>query len=159
MAGLVPGRAAKPAELKLIEGNRGHRPLNFGPKFKSNNMPRPPQELGEDGKKLWRKIKRHLEGAGIAGAQFAEILALCCQAHQNIIDAEAEIKAKGMTFTTSTGYVAPRPEVKMRDTAMRLKAKFLAEMGLTQSAKGRIIIPKVNPAKTRSLRDELEDDE
>ena len=44
----------KPAKLRILEGNRGHRPILENPEPKRVYM-RCPQGMGKEGKKIWKR--------------------------------------------------------------------------------------------------------
>lgn len=51
------GPAPKPVELKLLEGNRGHRPLQVDQLFRPEvGMPSAPAYLTKEGRKAWRRL-------------------------------------------------------------------------------------------------------
>jgi len=57
---------AKPTELKLLEGNRGHRKIKDNPKpDKPYEFPDPPDWLDEIGKEEWKNIGKRLFALGL----------------------------------------------------------------------------------------------
>lgn len=51
------GPAAKPAELKVLEGNRGHRPMNLDSTFRPEvGMPSVPKDLSPGARKVWKRL-------------------------------------------------------------------------------------------------------
>lgn len=92
------GRRPKPTALKIIEGNRGRRPLN-------ENEPRPdpvapdcPDWLHAYAKELWAWIVPQLEQMGVVGRCDVVDLVALCQSWARWRQAEAEIDAEGITY-------------------------------------------------------------
>ncbi len=57
--------APKPAELRLLEGNRGHRPIPPVVKPRLTVDAKPPRWMGRDAKAEWRRIVPELEAVGL----------------------------------------------------------------------------------------------
>ena len=59
------GNRPKPSELRLLEGNRGHRPIPDNPKSRSTErFPRAPQHLDKIAQREWRLRGPELYGSG-----------------------------------------------------------------------------------------------
>lgn len=55
------GPSGKPAELKVLEGNRGHRPLNLGTTFRPEvGLPPMPKDLSPGARKVWKRLSPEL---------------------------------------------------------------------------------------------------
>ena len=50
-------------------------------------------------------------------------------------DAEAVLERDGLTFTSKTGYIGPRPEVAIARRAMQLLRQLIPEIGMTPSSR------------------------
>lgn len=148
----MPGPPPKPPDLRLIEGNPGHRPIRRGPTFSETRFGSPPKSLKPIARKLWRELVPQLEAANLSARVFRPALEGLCQAYQRAVEAEEAIVKLGTTFTTEKGYVGVRPEVSIAQKAWNQVRSFCQEFGLTPSAKGRIVVPK---KPTASLKDKL----
>jgi P27 family predicted phage terminase small subunit len=68
-------------------------------------------------------------------------LAGYCQSYARWVQAE-KVLEKGMTFTTSTGYIQQRPEVAIAQKSLQLMKSFLIEFGLTPASRTRLSVPE-----------------
>jgi len=139
----VRGPAPKPDEVKRLEGNKGHeknrkRPPKFSPK-----VPACPDWLDDLARKEWARIGPELGNLAMLTAGDLAAFACYCKAYSDLQQAEAVIQEKGHVFETATGYVMPRPEVAMANTAMKQVKDFAIQFGFTPSARSRIdLTPK-----------------
>lgn len=55
------GPVAKPQELKLLEGNRGHRPVNLDQLFRPEvGVPDMPKRMAPEARKAWKRLSAEL---------------------------------------------------------------------------------------------------
>jgi P27 family predicted phage terminase small subunit len=75
-----PGPASKPAELKLLEGNRGNRPLNLDTLFRPEaGMPERPRWLSREATKAWRRLGDELTRYNLLSKVDRDAFAMLCQ--------------------------------------------------------------------------------
>lgn len=135
------GPAPRPMELVKLEGNPGHRKINHEtPKFKPV-IPPCPAFLDSVGRKEWRRLTPELERLGLITSADLAAFASYCVAWSRLVASEKVLKREGMTFETPNGYVMPRPEISVSNSAMKLIKDFACQFGLTPSSRGRIQIP------------------
>jgi P27 family predicted phage terminase small subunit len=143
------GRKPKPTQLRIIEGNPGHRPLQKNEPKPTPVAPTRPDWLDPEAKREWGRIVPELERLGLLTLVDRGALAAYCQAWGRAVQAE-KVLAGGLTFTTPNGYVQQRPEVAIAQKSWQLVRAFAAEFGLTPSARSRLSVQKPE--------DEAEDD-
>lgn len=137
------GPAPQPTALKILRGNPGKRPLNTEePKPRALPPKRPTWLIGE-GKKKWEELVPELERLGLLTIVDGAALAGLCQAWKDFVECTKIIKNQGRTFSTESGYLAPRPEVKIAEKALQNIKAFAAEFGLTPSSRSRLKAPQV----------------
>lgn len=74
------GPAAKPVELKLLEGNRGHRPLDVTGLFRPEvGVPDAPKWLTPEARKAWRRLSVELVHYNLLSKIDREAFAMLCQ--------------------------------------------------------------------------------
>lgn len=74
------GPAAKPVELKLLEGNRGHRPLDVTGLFRPEvGVPDAPKWLTKEAKSAWRRLSVELVHYNLLSKVDREAFAMLCQ--------------------------------------------------------------------------------
>ena len=137
------GPAPKPTVLRVIEGNRGRRPLN-----KNEPKPRPitptcPSHLAAAGRAEWKRIVPELERMGLLTIVDRAALAAYCQAYARWKAAEAKIVETGEVIRQpGTGNYVRNPWLLTAERAMEQVHRYGAEFGLTPAARTRIQVPK-----------------
>jgi len=135
----------KPTALKKIQGTyRTDRDSNTGVLL-PNKMPRCPSFLGDAAKREWKRLAGQLRDVGILKSVDRAALAAFCDSFGRWEELTIELQNEPATFTTKTGYIAPNPKVKQATTAKNDMLKWAAQLGLTPSARGRLVIEA--PAK------------
>ncbi|MEY4416867.1 MAG: hypothetical protein RIQ53_4160 [Pseudomonadota bacterium] len=74
------GPTAKPVELKLLEGNRGNRPLNLNGMFRPEvGAPTAPSWLLPEAKKAWKRLSVELIRYNLLSSVDRDAFAMLCQ--------------------------------------------------------------------------------
>jgi P27 family predicted phage terminase small subunit len=74
------GPKSKPVELKVLEGNRGHRPLDLAGMFRPEvGLPDAPRWLMPEAKKCWRRLSAELVRYNLLSTVDRESFAMLCQ--------------------------------------------------------------------------------
>ena len=123
------GRPAKPSVLKLLEGNRGHRPLNKFEPQPDSAAPKCPDWLNRDAKAAWRKLVKILHPIGLLTTADGDALAMYAQAWSHWKAAELVISKKGSTYdlldkSGNVRAVMQRPEVAISRAAVDVMTKL-----------------------------------
>lgn len=144
---MYPGTKPKPTELKMLEGNLGHRPFN-------NNEPKPPkkmlecpQYIEEDvlAKQEWDRIIPELYLLNLLTTVDRAAIELYCTQYSIYRQALEDIKKNGLTtFNIRNGSKANPSVAIARESAKIIKA-IATEFGLTPSSRSRIKIPNEEP--------------
>lgn len=130
---MARGRPPKSAALKELAGNPGKRPLVtyaevFGPPMPKpvypNGCPEPPTWLDAVAIEQWILEWPRLDGLYLKDTDLTGF-ALYCAAMSRYRAAKSVIDADGLTYTTSSGYVRERPEIKILEKAERIIRSFL----------------------------------
>lgn len=135
------GRKPKPPELRIVEGNPGHRPIPENTPKPSPKRPSRPSWILPEAKREWNRIVPQLERLGLLTSVDRAALAGYCQAWARYRQAEEILDTEGFTITTDKGNVIQRPEVSISRNMLQQVRAFAAEFGLTPSSRGRIQIP------------------
>lgn len=127
---MAKGRPEKSAALKSLAGNPGKRPIAepgeaapAAERARDTGIPRPPTWLDKIAARQWRLeysglVGRYLQQADLTG------FAIYCAAVSRYRSAKEIIDRDGLTYTTGTGYVRERPEVKILEKAERTIRSF-----------------------------------
>lgn len=142
---MARGRKAIPDHLKLVKGTAQPSRLNPNPPKQSASMPEPPDWLSDRAAEWFRRTTAILDGMGIASADHVDMLSLAATRYDEVLDCTAVIEDMGRTMfvVTISGSKIPkaRPEVAMRNEAMRHLQSLLAEFGLSPSSVSKVSAP------------------
>ncbi len=98
----MPGRKPKPAALRELTGNAGHRPIPVELDFTAAGPIKMPSWLDKDAKAEWRRIVKALSDLDLLKATDVGVLASYCIAYSRWVAAERKIAAEG-TVIKMTG--------------------------------------------------------
>jgi P27 family predicted phage terminase small subunit len=149
----MKGRKPKPTALKVLEGNRGKRPINRREPRPAPTAPECPTWLSREGKAEWRRVVPELDRIGMLTRVDRAALASYCEVWATFVTAQREVHEHGLVLLerereTDDGtviYVRPvkNPAVLIaRDAAGQVR-QFCAEFGLTPSSRSRLEVPEV----------------
>jgi len=140
------GRPPKPSNLRLIEGNRGHRPINQKEPAFEPELPAPPVFLCAQAVEEWKRVAPPLYRQRLLTAVDRAALAAYCQACGRWVQAEdalarmakADMLTDALMIKTHNGSAVQNPLVGIANTAMRDMMRFAQEFGFTPSARTRL---------------------
>jgi P27 family predicted phage terminase small subunit len=143
---MKPGTKPKPTHLKLIEGNRGKRPLNRKEAKIAPALPAPPAHLTVDALEEWNRVAHWLHQIGLLSEVDRAALAAYAQAYGRWVQAERAIAKMaekdqltgGLMIKTSNGNAIQNPLVGTANKAAADMMRYAAEFGMTPSARSRI---------------------
>ena len=138
----MPGRKAKPIQLHVLQGTARKDRHNLDAPKPAKALPKPPKWLSKPARGFFALLTRRLEELGLASESHTEMLTLVSIALDEVQRCTAVIDAEGMTCSTiaTSGalVIKPRPEVTIRQTALRRAQSILAEFGLSPASVGRV---------------------
>lgn len=138
----MPGPAPKPTHLKLVEGNRGKRPINKDEPQPTPTAPAPPAFLKKEALEEWNRLAPELERLGLLTIVDGSALAAYCQAYRRWIQAERKINREGMVLNAKSRYSQAHPAMAISQKERQLMKAFATEFGLTPASRTRIAAPK-----------------
>lgn len=131
-----------PDHLKIIKGTARPDRMNTNAPASNIGTPEPPVWLSERASELFMQHVVILQGMGIASPDDQTALALLASRIEEIEICTAVIEDAGRTYsTTATSgdkLVRARPEVAMRNEAMRHAQSLLSEFGLTPATRSKV---------------------
>ena len=146
----MKGRKPKPTKLRIIEGNREHRPIPDREPNPDPTIPTCPAWLRAEAKQEWKRMCPLLQGMGLLTRVDRAALAGYCQSYAKWQEAEEFIFKHGMTYQfpkkDETGnivsmYIAPFPQVSIARACLEQIRSFCSEFGLTPSSRARMTLP------------------
>lgn len=134
------GRKPKPAGLRKLEGDTGHRPAPKAEPQPTGRRPACPQYFHPYARREWRRVVPELERLGLLTQIDGAALEAYCVAYSNMVRAAEEIKAD-LSVVTPTKFSRPSPYVAIFNQAAALVRAFCTEFGLTPAARVRLSGP------------------
>ncbi|MEH7827118.1 phage terminase small subunit P27 family [Gemmobacter denitrificans] len=140
------GRKPKPTHLKILGGEtRPHR-VNYDEPLAKSGTAVAPEWLSNRATEIFDQISATLHGMGIASPDDQHALALLASRLEEVELLTAVIEDGGRTYASENekGGVMyrARPEVGMRNEAMRHAQSLLEGFGLTPSARSKVSVGK-----------------
>jgi len=132
------GPAPEPTAIKRAKGNPSRRPLNKREPQHATSAPRMPALLKGDAAKEWKRIVGFLVATGCVAQVDLAALTCYCQSWSDFCFAQRIINKDGMLITYDSGHVAQRPEVAIRNNAMKQLYHAAGEFGLSPATRTRI---------------------
>lgn len=150
---MTRGRKPKPTALKVLEGNRGKRPLTRNEPKPTGKAPGCPTWLAPEGKAEWRRVVPELDRIGMLTRVDRAALTAYCETWATFVTAQRQLHEHGLVLLQREGYTldgehliirpAKNPAVQIARDSAALIRQFCAEFGLTPSARARISLPEV----------------
>jgi len=138
----MPGRKAQPTVLKELAGNPGKRALNRREPKPRTKRPKIPAHLGPAARTEWMRVMRIMEPMGVITEAEADILAMYCNSYARWVQCNREIERQGLLILSDKGTAMRNPLLKVADDAERTMLRILGELGMTPSARVRLVAPE-----------------
>ena len=103
-------------------------------------LPKCPGHLDPVARKEWRRLARPLHDAGVLTAADRAALAAYCQSYARWVEAEVKLKETPAILKTPSGYVQQSPWLSIANKQLELMGRYMAELGLTPSARQRLAV-------------------
>lgn len=147
-----PGPAPKPNELKLLEGGRGHRPVNLDATFRPEvGAPDIPSWLTKEARKAWRRLSEELIYYNLLSKVDRDAFAQLCQtigrlelieraiaARMSAHAAKNEDPALALLDKTPNGLQVQSAIYQVLNREQAKLSGLLAEFGLTPAQRSRV---------------------
>ncbi len=146
------GPAAKPPELKVLEGNRGGRAIDLTTMFRPEvGAPPMPRDLSREGKKAWKRLVPELLRYNLVSKVDADSLEDLCEtiglikvlrrainAKQELLLSRNEDPAGAVEAQTPKGMRIQSPTYQALNREREKLRSWLAEFGLTPAQRARV---------------------
>ena len=147
----IPGRKPKPTELRIVEGNRAHRPLPK-PVKTAPLLPPCPQWLSPIAKTEWKRAAPLLHKLGLLAREDMAAFAGYCENYAVVTQCANYIKRKGGYAKYLCGKNSQTvPHLVAMNRAWQNLRAFCAEFGLSPSARGRMEVPDAGEDEDEDL--------
>ncbi len=140
------GRPRKPTAFKVLEGNRGKRPLSKREPKPQSGRPAKPMSVVADqiSSAEWDRLANltTLKHARVLTIADGPMLEATCMAYARAREADAVLDADGLTYQSVTqggGFIVrPRPEAAISAEAWRRYTAGLTHFGLSPATRGKV---------------------
>ena len=137
------GRKPTPSHLRLVKGNPGKRAINRQEPKPRRERPSAPDHMSDKARETWGDVTGLLDRLGVLTEVDSVGLEMLCEAYADYLGARADLAAFGSNYyetINQTGGVMHRahPAVAVMQDADRRIRGWLAEFGLTPSARSRV---------------------
>ncbi|MFN7881900.1 MAG: phage terminase small subunit P27 family [bacterium] len=146
------GPKPKPAELKLLEGGRGHRPVNLDQTFRPEvGVPDAPRWLTAEAKKAWKRLSVELVYYNLLSKVDRDAFAQLCQTIGRLELIERAIAARmqahvdkkedpaqALLDKTPNGLQVQAAIYQVLNREQAKLSSLLAEFGLTPAQRSRV---------------------
>jgi len=146
------GPAAKPAELKLLEGNRGHRPLNLEATFRPEvGMPPVPKGLSAGARKVWKRLGAELLRYNLMSVVYSDLFEDLCESvtdvkelrhslrkRQQLLISQGKDPAEAFEAVTPGGMPVQHPRYQILKSERQMMYSLLAKFGLSPAEQANV---------------------
>lgn len=140
-----PGPTAKPVELKLLEGNRGHRAQNLSETFRPEvGLPSVPKDLSPGARKVWKRLATELLRYNLMSAVYGDLFEDLCEtvaqvkeirhslnARKALLRNENKDPSNALVSYTPTGIEIQRGLYQIFKSERQMMHSLLAKFGLS----------------------------
>ena len=134
------GAKCKPTRLKILEGNRGKRPLPENEIVPESNIPVPPGHLDGYALEEWGRMVEGLHGIGLLYEVDTAVFAAYCVSYSRWRRAQEQLNNEELVIRTTSGNYIQNPIIGIANKAAQDMVKFALEFGLSPSARARLAI-------------------
>lgn len=148
------GRYAKPAALKVVDGNPGKGKIERNEIDFGNNLDglEPPKDLSTAAKKMWKFILSEMPSDLFKTVDMGELKTYCI-AYELHAEAYKKIKEQGMLVKSPVkGELVQNAYLPILNRQSEIMAKCASNLGLTPTARAKIQMPE---KKEKNIFDEL----
>jgi len=133
------GRRPKPTPIKRLLGNPGRRRLNDREPTPAIDIPTCPAHLLPTAKAEWKRLAHDLHNLGVLTRLDRAALAGYCQAYGRWVEAEKKLRETPGILKMPSGYLQQNPWLSIATKQLELMCRFMVELGLTPSARSRVL--------------------
>ncbi len=150
----MAGRPPKPTNLKILEGNRGRRPLPQNEPKPEPLAPDMPDWLHADAKAEWQRIVPQLTKLGLLAKTDLGVIVGYCESWAQYKKAMEFLHKHGEVYPIKNDdgtvkYLQQVPQVSIANKAWLNICRASAMMGLSASDRARLEIPGAKDAENR----------
>lgn len=157
----MAGRPPKPTAIKIMEGNRGHRPLNDNEPICIRGEIIKPDFLDELAGKAWDSMVDNMQKMNLLSLADLDAMSMYCTLFSRWLQAERVIREQGMVFDIMDNqgnfkYSQQRPEVGIANQCIKQMTLLASQFGMTPASRSKLMVLAADKDKdTRDFEDLL----
>uniref|UniRef100_A0A1A7GDY7 Phage terminase, small subunit, P27 family n=1 Tax=biofilter metagenome TaxID=1070537 RepID=A0A1A7GDY7_9ZZZZ len=148
------GPAAKPFELKVLEGNRGKRPMavNLDSTFRPEaGLPSIPKGLGPGARKVWKRLGAELLRYNLIAVVYSDIFEELCETIADVKELRHSLRARqallrsagkdpmeAFEVVSPNGLPMQHPRYQILKSERQMMLSLLAKFGLSPSEQANV---------------------
>lgn len=151
----MKGRKPIPTRLRIISGNRGHRPLNLNEPQAEGELKTAPKWMTAEQKKIWRYAIRHAPAELLRLIDQSALVTwvVACDQHRQ---AALRLSETGMLIKTPNGMPMPSPYLHILNRQAQIMLRAAEQLGFSPASRTRIQLPPQLPKATGSKWEAVE---
>lgn len=146
------GPLPKPAELKALEGNRGHRAVNLNEIFRPEvGLPPVPKDLSPGARKVWKRLAPELLRYNLLAVVFSDTFEDLCESvalvkmlrhslrkRQDLLVSQGRDAAEAFEASSPGGMPVQHPRYQILRAERQAMHSLLAKFGLSPAEQARV---------------------
>lgn len=146
------GPTAKPVELKVLEGNRGNRPLNLDTTFRPEaGMPSVPKGMSVSARKVWKRLGAELLRYNLMSVVYSDLFEDLCETvadvkelrhslrtRQQLLRSQGKDPAEAFEAITPGGMPVQHPRYQILKSERQMMYSLLAKFGLSPAEQANV---------------------
>lgn len=142
------GRKPKPTNLKVLQGNPGHRPINRNePKPTPLSSVDPPGWLSDDAKKVWTDAAGDLARIGILTTADIEVFSVGCEFYALWMRAMERVNNGEATGVSREGNEVVGSWFKIARESAKVAMSVYTEFGKTPASRAKLSVEPTDKKK------------
>lgn len=137
-------RRPKPSHLKLLEGNRGHRPINRREPRIVATLGDPPHWFTADMRATWQHAMEHCP-AGMLKETDRAILTSYCVHECRVWEATRAMEGQPLVVKQPSGRVVENPLIAIARAETRALTSAIDQLGFSPAARSRVHVEMSDP--------------
>jgi P27 family predicted phage terminase small subunit len=143
---IVKGPHPKSGYLKLVDGNRGRRPINRSEPKPKPSIPPPPDVLGVEARAEWKRVAPLLLAGGVLADIDRAALAAYCTAYGRWQQAERLLADSELVLTTAKRGTVTNPLLRVATRAQADMVRYAGEFGMSPASRSRVRVIDGKPS-------------
>ena len=149
----MPGRPAKPTNLKILHGDRKDR-ININEPKPIPIAPECPEHLNDEAKRIWYEVGGELEKLGLLTAIDGDMFSSYCWLTALEKALMKQLEEEGVLHKTPNAHTMPKAQFTILRDLLKLKKEYANLFGLTPASRCKLnVAPQVEDSEMDKMID------